>query len=108
MINLLIITSIIVFIVDLSGIIPHIKQYLHRKYIRVGDWTNLSLKPLDCSLCLTFWTGLIYLLFTKFTLPLMGYVCLLAYLTPIIAEVMIYVKDALIYLLNLLYKLIGQ
>ena len=48
---------------------------------------------------MTFWTGLVYLLVTgHMTLPMVAYVCMLAYLTPRI-------KDGLLVLDALLAKL---
>ena len=98
MLDLLIITAIIVFVVDLSGIILVLKKKLWKTLYGIipfkEDW---SLKPFDCSLCMTFWIGLIYLIITgSFTIPFIGYVCLLSFLTPVIQEILLITKDLLI------------
>lgn len=109
MINLFILTCIIVFIIDLSGFVDEMVKRLYYKYIKVGDYHTLipKLKPLTCSLCMTFWVGLIYLLITsQFNLVMIGYVCLLAFLSPIIGDILIMIKDVLNKIINLIYKLI--
>ena len=109
MINLFILTCIIVFVIDLSGFVDEMVKRLYNKYIKVGDYHTLipKLKPLTCSLCLTFWVGLIYLLITsQFTITMIGYVCLLAFLTPIIGDILVMIKDVLNKIINLIYKLI--
>ena len=109
MINLFILTCIIVFIIDLSGFVDEMVKRLYYKYIKVGDYHTLipKLKPLTCSLCLSFWVDLIYLLITsQFTIIMIGYVCLLSFLTPIIGDILVMIKDVLNKIINLIYKLI--
>ena len=109
MINLFILTCIIVFIIDLSGFVDEMVKRLYYKYIKVGDYHTLipKLKPFTCSLCLSFWVGLIYLLITsQFTILMIGYVCLLAFLTPIIGDALVMIKDVLNKIINIVYKLI--
>lgn len=109
MINLFILTCIIVFIIDLSGFVDEMVKRLYYKYIKVGDYHTLMprLKPLTCSLCLSFWVGIIYLLITsQFTIMMIGYVCLLAFLSPIIGDILVMIKDVLNKIINLIYKLI--
>lgn len=109
MINLFILTCIIVFVVDLSGFVDEMVKRLYYKYIKVGDYHTLipKLKPLTCSLCLTFWAGIIYLLITsQFSILMLGYVCLLAFLSPIIGDILVLLKDVINKIINLIYKLI--
>ena len=109
MINLFILTCIIVFIIDLSGFVDEMVKRLYYKYIKVGDYHTLipKLKPLTCSLCLSFWAGIIYLLITsQFTILMVGYVCLLAFLSPVIGDILVMIKDAVNKIINLIYKLI--
>ena len=109
MINLFLLTCIIVFVVDLSGFVDEMVKRLYYKYIKVGDYHTLipKLKPLTCSLCLSFWVGLIYLLITsQFTILMIGYVCLLSFLSPVIGDILVMIKDVLNKIINLIYKLI--
>lgn len=100
--NMFLLTVIVVFIIDLSGIIDTIKKAIWKKYIKAGDYHNLSLKPLSCSLCTTFHTLIIYLLVVgHLTIPLITLTCLLAYSTPLIGDILQGLKDLLTYIINL-------
>lgn len=97
LLNLLILTNIIVFIIDNSGFIQEMETIIHRHFFPKYPKESIHIpKPFSCSLCLSFWMGLIYLIFTHFTIPLFGYVCLLALLTPIFADLQIGLRDLLI------------
>ena len=101
-IDLLFIAIIITFIIDLSGFIDSIKPIIWKiLFPKIKYNPNWRIKPFDCSLCSTFWIGIIYLLFTSFTLKGFLYVILLAWFTPTI-------KDLLIALKELFQKWIGK
>ena len=99
--NLLVIQLIIVFIIDLSGFIedgiePMLGKIFKKSKVRLK-------KPWSCSLCLTTWIGLIYILIKGcFTIPMIGYVFLLAFLTPIANNLLIMVREALIKITNII------
>ena len=63
--QLLLITAIVTFGIDVAGFVESVKQGLTR-------WLNVrvhTLKPFDCSLCSTWWCCLLWLLCTRqFTL----------------------------------------
>lgn len=89
-IELLILSIIVCFIVDISGFIDSVKQGLW-KWVYNGkkEYSEFRLKPFDCSLCLTFWSGLIYLLcVSQFNLLMIGYVCLLSMFSGFISKVL--------------------
>ncbi len=73
--NLLLLAVVVVFVVDLSGIVDTIKGVL-------GRWLNVKvrrLRPFDCSLCMVWWSGLGYLLVIgRFSLGPVAFVALLA------------------------------
>lgn len=95
-IDLILLQLITVFIVDLSGGIESLKlfisSYLTKSKIKS---TNFSLKPIDCSLCMMHWIGVIYLLFTGFTIPLYAVVCILSLLTPVTSNLLLYIRDSI-------------
>ena len=113
-INLLILTLITVFIIDISGFFPTILKHLYRwifdnkremPYDFDWDYVSILFHPLKCSLCSSFWIGVIYLLATSsFTIINLGYVALLAFLTPVFKDALILVKDILITITNLAFK----
>ena len=101
-IDLILIQLIIVFIIDLSGAVESFKLFLS-KILTKGkiQTTNFDLKPFTCSLCMTWWTGLIYLLIChSFTIPYIALVALLSYLTPLSSSILLLIKDLAIFLIN--------
>ena len=101
-IELILIQLIIVFIIDLSGAVESFKLFIS-KILTKGkiQTTNFSLKPFDCSLCMTWWIGLIYLLIChSFTIPYIALVALLSYLTPLSSSILLLIKDLTIFLIN--------
>lgn len=100
--DLICMTIVIVFIIDLSGFINELKQALS-KWLTKGKMISNSyrIKPFDCSLCMTFWSGMIYLLAVhSFNLPMILLVCILAFLTPVISDILFLIKDMLTKLIN--------
>ena len=106
--NLLMISAIVCFIVDVSGIIDTLKKALWKKYVKVGDWKNMSLKPLSCSLCMTWWTTLIYIIATgHFTIPYIALCALLSLVSSNITDCLQLIKDILTYIVTWIYRLLG-
>lgn len=94
--ELLILQVIIVFVIDISGFINTIKRFISKLLINT-ELDNYSIKPFDCSLCMTFWCGLIYILCHQvFNIVFIGWICLLAFLTPITSNLLFSIKDKLI------------
>lgn len=91
--DILLITILVVFIIDLSGVVDSFKQSLS-KWIGKGEIKRL--KPFDCSLCVTFWSGLIYLVIVgEFNLLSLVVVSMFAYLTQPISLFLRLCKDIL-------------
>jgi hypothetical protein len=94
MLDLFFIAVVVVVIIDLSGFIDSVKSGLKRWATRgrMSD-PNYTLKPIDCSFCMTFWTGLVYLLATGITLWSVVWLLLLCFFTPVIKDVLLLVRD---------------
>lgn len=93
--NLILIQFIVVFIIDLSGIIDTIKLLIS-KYLTKGKITstNFNLPLIGCSLCMTFWTGLLYLILNQqFTIIYIAIVCFLAFTTMNTKDLLLTLKD---------------
>ena len=89
---LLIIQFLAVFIIDYSGAVEELLTPLVKKLTksRIGHIG----KPWSCSLCTTFWVGLLYIVIAG--LPFCQYiwiVALLAALTPLTYAAINFVKD---------------
>lgn len=88
MINLLAIAILCCFVVN-SGAIDNLKRALWRWLRRDRPYKEFSLKPLDCELCLTWWCGLSYIIFSgDFSLLSVLCVALVAWCTPVIVEML--------------------
>lgn len=104
--NLFIISIIWVLILDLSGFARTIDKTLYKIFYPGRPFReDAHFPPADCSLCLTFWTGLLYLLITH-TLSLLNIAILLAFAwsTTMEKDIFILIKDIVTKLLDLLYR----
>lgn len=100
--DLLFIQLILVFIIDISGFVDTMKSklasLLTNGMIRTNEY---RIRPFDCSLCATFWTGMIYLIiFHSFTLPLITFVCLLSATTSLSKDIFYTLYDLIVRLLK--------
>ena len=97
---MLMLAAVVVFIVDLSGFTGTWKGWL-------GRWLKVSVgscKPFDCSLCMTWWTCLVYLLCNgSFSLAGVALAGLAALLTPFIGELLTCLRELLRSLVRLLW-----
>lgn len=104
--NLLLLSVIIVFIVDISGAVDSLKSGL--KYLFTNGkmkGSDYRLKPIDCSLCMTFWVGLIYLfIIGKFTLPYITVVCILSAFSGLVKSSILLVEDCITKIIQVIYK----
>ena len=90
--NLLLMAFIIVFAIDYSGFIEEMDKILTKVF---KSKVPLHIpKPLSCSLCLTFWLGLIYLIcVNQFTLLNIAGVIVVSAFTPEILAFIYLMKD---------------
>lgn len=88
--DLILISVIVCFIVDISGIIDNVEWWLSK-------WLNRSAKvpkPFSCSLCMTWWVGLIWIIVQcKFTLFNICCVALIAALSEQISNMIVIIKQ---------------
>lgn len=104
MTDILLIAVIIVVIIDISGFIDSLKSGL-KKVLTKGRMSDpyYSLKPFDCSFCMTFWTGLIWLLVThNVTLWMLAYLLLICVMTPVIKDVIILIRETMLKIIKLM------
>ena len=93
-IGLLIIQALCVFVIDYTGAVEELLTPLVKRL--TGARIGTIGKPFNCSLCSTFWIGLIWLLIKGcFNLPYIGLVALLAALTPVTLDLIWFVRDFL-------------
>lgn len=108
--NLIYIAIILVFIIDYSGVITSIEDFVSRTASHAGRKIHIKIpKPFSCSLCSMWWSGLIYIIVTgNFSFENLAIVALISASTPIIDETLQFVRDAvikIIYLLRTIFKI---
>lgn len=102
-IDLFEITVIVVIIVDISGFIDSIKEFIGR----VLGITNVRLKPFDCSLCLNFWASIVYLIWDgELNLTTVMVSLVLSVMTPTIQDLIYLIRDILGFILLKISKLL--
>lgn len=105
--NMLLISIIICFIIDCSGLMHSLKTLLSsiistKLKISADD---IRIPFISCSLCSVFWTNIIYLFITNsFSLPNLTIVCLLALFASNISGLLMTIKDYLAKLESWLQK----
>lgn len=110
--DLLFLTIIICFIVDVSGFFNFIKKFIASRL--EGKYKNLKSEDIKipfitCSLCSVWWCGLIYLLIThNFTIPYIALVSFLSLISSNISGFLFSIKDILALIENLIQRLIQK
>lgn len=107
--QILMINIILCFIIDISGIIDTFKGWIWKWLFKDKTYREYRLKPFDCSLCMCFWAGLIWLIAQgEFTLFNIMTVCLLAALTEQITNAIILFKQLIARLQDAIQDLITK
>ena len=92
---------IVVFIVDLSGFSDTVCDLVSRlthKHV-------VEFKPFTCSLCMTWWSGLaLAILRGEFTLQVIAFVALLAFLSFPMSRLIILLSDGIIKIIKVFEK----
>ena len=111
-INILLLATIIVFIVDLSGSIEHLVKPIVKHLLHIPSHKDITLPLIECSLCCTWWCGLIYVCYVSianaFTfnqfLILVFVLSLVSFLTPTLKDLLVLIKDLIIRFIEVFYK----
>lgn len=104
MIDILFIAVICVVIIDISGFTDSWKSGLKR-ILTKGRFSepNYSLKPFDCSFCITWWTGVVYMLIThSMSLWMTAYLLGICVMTPVIRDIIILIRETLLKIIKYL------
>lgn len=104
--QMLLLAFIVAFIVDLSGFVgstlkPAFNAALHRE-------PDASMKPVDCSLCMCFWSGIALCFFQGFTLEHVAFVCACSYCERFLGEAVFLLNELYGALIDFIMKLIGR
>lgn len=101
-IDLLAMAFVMVMIIDFSGVIDSIENFITK-----ASKTKFKLhipKPFSCSLCMTFWSGIIYLIVNGcFSITSLAAVCAIALSTDVMNDVINVIINNIKKLLNKIY-----
>lgn len=90
-IDLLLVASVTVYIVDLSGFTESWRNALAR---RLSIKNLRPLPPFDCGKCATFWACIIYSAFNwGLTLPIVAFAALLSFMSVPVGNAMIFIRE---------------
>lgn len=105
--NLFIISIIWVLILDLCGFARTIDKTLYKIFYPGKPFReDAHFKPFDCSLCMCWWSSLIYLIVIhSLSLQNIAIALIFAWLTTIEKDVFIFIKDLITKLIDCLYAL---
>ena len=111
-VNIILLATIIVFIVDLSGSIEHLVKPIVKYFLHIPPHKDITLPLIECSLCCTWWMGLIYICivtianaftFNQF-LILVSVLSLVSFLTSSLKDILVLIKDLIIRFIEVFYK----
>lgn len=105
MLSILFIAIILVFCIDLSGAMDKANRWVWSKLYPRVKYTDWSIPLFGCSLCCTWWASLLYILVTgQLSFLMIAYIALIAFMTPVIKDCMILIKDMITKLIDIVYK----
>ena len=101
MIDCLLITIIFVIITDQLNFWEEFSSSL-KSLITGGKFKSpIRCKILECSCCQSWWVNVIYIIIIdKFTIPMIGYILVLSWSTPIISSVLTLLKNIFLKIIN--------
>lgn len=96
-INLILITAVVVYIVDLSGFTQSWLGWLSKL---LGGPVK-SFRPFSCSLCMTWWVTLLYCIIRgELTIPLIAYCAALSFFSITLHQLFIFLRESLLWLIR--------
>ena len=102
--ELLLVTSVVIYIVDLSGFTQGWRTML-AKWLNISESSLKPLPPFDCSKCAVWWIGIIYCLCTDtISLPIIAYIALLSYMSIPIGQFFIFVREATSWVITKMFQ----
>ena len=103
---LLLITIAMTIVIDMTDFVDSVKHALWRwVFGKDGKpYRDFSMKPVDWSLCASWWLGLGYLIiWGEWTLPLMVLQLWLSIMTPHIKDILMLCKDLITKIIDAIY-----
>lgn len=105
LVELILIALFWVLVVDVAQFPAQIKRALFRWIKGKREYVDYSLKPFDCSLCLTWWTGLIWIIVAGFRFDYVVLCLGIACFTPTIKDIILLTRDFLGWIIDRAYNI---
>lgn len=105
--DILAIAFIYVFLLDISDGVDALKRFLWNRLFKNVPYpdTGISIKPFDCSLCLTWWTSLLYIVVTNnISFTIVCYVAIISSMTTTIRDIYCILQNILQKILKKIYE----
>ena len=103
MINCFLITIFFVIVIDQLHFVDDITSVISGWMTNGKIKKPIQLKPFTCSTCMSFWTNLIYIIsIGHCTIPMILYIVVLSWGTPIINSILSFVINAVLKLINII------
>lgn len=101
MLDIFLLSLIIIYIVDISGFTETLLKFCSKWMGRKVT----ELKPFTCSLCSSWWTGILYLLVTgTISLPLIAWTALCSMLTGPAYRILSLIREAILKTIDNIYE----
>lgn len=105
-IDILLVALVTIYIVDLSGFTDSWKSGF-ASFLGIKAERLKSIKPFDCGQCMTWWVcNICAIILHNWTLNMVAYIALLAFLSYPIGQLMIFIREAILSLINKLMALL--
>ena len=106
--DLTLVSVLAVYIVDLSGFTESWRDALAR-WLGKSPAVLRPLPPLDCGQCMTWWSCIAYAICAgEFSLGVLVWCALLAFLTPFTGQLLLLVREALLWAVRRLFDIVDK
>ena len=103
MINCLLITIFFVIVIDQLHFVDDITSVISGWMTNGKIKKPIQLKPFSCSTCMSWWTNLVYIIaIGHCTIPMILYIVVLSWGTPIINSILSFVINAVLKMINII------
>lgn len=93
--DLLLLAIVVVYIVDVSGVVVSLKSALSKWLYGKADMRMKPIRPFDCSLCMIWWVGIVYMIIVgECSLLLLAWVAMLSAMSTRIHRAIQFLQDA--------------
>lgn len=107
-IDLFFLAVVAVYIVDVSGFTGSWRSAVARA-LGVKEHSLRPLPPFDCGTCMTWWACVVYSACSgMFSHATVAFSALMACLAPVIAQLLVLVRELLLYLVDIVMKMIER